>query len=147
MAVNEDSSDSETTPSPPSSEHEAADDTDSEPETDEILENTSTRRNSSTRDDMLDRKETSEHEGPGPVAPTSPMRGLPLHQMQPPPQYHPPPGTTPPTTPQRQEARPGITLRSGLERTNYEEAIQIAQRMKAKRAKRRQQAKQQSSDT
>ena len=118
--VNEDSdSDTETTPSPPTSQDEAEDDTeegsdyepDSEPDTDEILGEPSSRRNSSTRDDILDRKEPDpetddddpeledlrklrsmlremanqrdnahgqadtdpEHEGPGPVAPTSPM--------------------------------------------------------------------------
>ena len=128
---------------------ETSEDTDEDPELDDfrmlrkMLKERARRRD----EESMSADADPEHEGPGPAAPTSPMRGLPLHQMQPPPQYHPPPGTTPPTTPQRQEARPGITLRSGLERTNYEEAIQIAQRMKAKRAKRRQQAKQQSSDT
>ena len=61
MPVNDDTdSDTETTPSPPSSEHECdgtsdiEGSSDSEPNTDEILGKPPTARNSSTRDDLLD---------------------------------------------------------------------------------------------
>ena len=176
---------SDTTPSPPSSDHESdpqdtdETDSDSEPDTDEVLKEQTTARNSSTKEDMLDDAEDEatypgpqyedmrrlkqllrdralarareredqeedtdpDHEGPGPATPRSPMRGLPLHQVQPPLHHHPPPGT-PPATPQTAPAPvPGQTLRSGLQRDTIEEQQAKAQRMKEERQRRRQQAK------
>ena len=132
MQANKDSSsNTETTPSPPSSEHDQEDETDSEPDTDDVFEEPSTRRNSSTKPDILDQYETDSDddskdpqlrdfrdfrkivqerkrqreeamlreanrredsdpglEGPGPAAPSSPMRGLLTGHMQPPPHHH-----------------------------------------------------------
>ena len=102
-----------------------------------LLEKARQRDRANMRDDT-----DPEVEGPGPTAPSSPMRGLPLQMMQPPPSHHPPPGTPPAGPPQPAAAGPGITLRSGLQRLDHEEAQAIAQRMKAERQKKRAQAKQ-----
>ena len=169
---------SDTTPSPPSSDHECdqqdSDDStsDSEPDTDDVLSRPNTARSSSTREDLLDNTEDDatypgpqyedmrqlkqllrekalararereqqvedtdpDQEGPGPAAPLSPMRGLPLQQMQPPLHHHHPPPGTPPAAPQATPApMPGVTLRSGLQRDTLEEQRAKAQRMKEER--------------